>query len=139
MKLKSVRSDHEVSVNVARYMIDWDAKCRSKYQWEIKQWLRQYWHHHICLEEFLLPGSRLRCDFVNLTRKAIIEMNGVQHDKYNKHFHRGSRLNFMSQVTRDQIKRDWANANGFVLIEIQPSDLPLTTTFFKEKYNLEIL
>lgn len=139
MKLKKLHSDREVSINLAKYKVDWDAPCRSKYQLQIKKWLRPYWGHHVCLEEFLIPGSKMRYDFVNLTKKIIVEMNGIQHDNYNKHFHRGNRLNFLSQVTRDQCKRDWAEANGFQMIEILPDDLPLSVAFFREKFSIELV
>ena len=139
MKLKKLNSDREVNISINAYRIDWDAPCRSKYQWAIKQWLKPYWSHHVCLEEFLIPGSRLRCDFVNLTRRVVIEMNGVQHDKFNKHFHRGNRVNFLNQVVRDQAKMNWSEQNGFTFVEIAPDDLPLTENFFKENYGVTIL
>jgi hypothetical protein len=132
MKLKKVGTQKEINVNITPYLIDWDAKCLSKYQFEIKQWLRQYWECHHCLEEFVLPGSRLRCDFINLTK------NGTQHDKYNKHFHAGQKQNFLNQITRDETKRRWAKINNFSIIEISPSDLPLTLEFFKKNYDLDI-
>jgi hypothetical protein len=68
-----------------------------------------------------------------------VEINGVQHETYNKHFHRESRANFLGQIKRDQAKRDWAEANGFVIVEIEPKDLPLSRAFFRDKYQLEIL
>lgn len=139
MKLKKVRSTKEIEVNISKYRIKWDARCRSKFQFELKQWFRRYWENHICLEEFRLPGSLLKCDLVNLNKRIMVEINGVQHETYNKHFHRGNRVNFLAQLTRDQIKRDWAEANGFVIVEIEPKDLPLTLEFFREKYGVEIL
>lgn len=139
MKLKKVRSTKEVNVNLSKYLIDWDAPCRSKFQLEVKQWLKKYWKGHVCLEEFQLPGSLLKVDILNLNKKIIVEINGAQHNEYNKHFHRGNRVNFLGQLSRDQLKREWAAANGFVIVEVEAEDLPLSLEFFRERYDLEIL
>lgn len=139
MKLKKLGSNTEVNVNIAKYRVDWDAECRSKFQYELKQWLRRYWANHVCLEEFQIPGSLLKVDLINLNKRIMVEINGVQHGTYNKHFHRGNRVNFLKQLTRDQMKRNWAEANGFVIVEIEPQDLPLTLEFFREKYDVEII
>lgn len=87
----------------------------------------------------MIPGSRLRVDLVNLNKRILVEINGVQHDEFNEHFHRNSRLQFLGQITRDSAKKDWAEANNFKLIEILPEDLPLSREFFREKYEIEIL
>lgn len=139
MKLKKLRSNAEVNINIAKYRVKWDAKCRSKFQFDLKQWFRKYWQSHICLEEFRIPGCLLKVDLINLNKRIMVEMNGVQHEGFNKHFHRNNRCNFLSQMTRDQLKREWAAANGFTIVEIEPKDLPLTLEFFREKYDLEIL
>lgn len=138
MKVKKLNSNYEVSISVPKYRLSWDKPCRSKFQFDVKQWLKKYWLNHVCLEEFRIPGSRLMCDMVNLTKRAVIETNGVQHDEFNTHFHKGSRANFLSQIKRDESKRVWAEANDFVMIEIVPTDLPLTVDFFKEKYGFSI-
>lgn len=138
MKLKKLNSTKEVPVSILRWRINWDKKCRSNFQFGIKQWLKPYWRNHVCLEEFVIPGSRLSCDLVNLTKRVVVEMNGVQHDEYNKHFHNGSRANFLSQIKRDQAKRGWCESNGFLLVEILPQDLPLSVEFFLERFNLNI-
>ncbi len=138
MKVKKVGSQKEIEFKFNKYIIEWDKPCRSKFQKEVKDWFHQYWWKYICLEELLLPGSRLRCDLVNLTKRIIIEINGDQHDEYNAHFHRNCRTNFRDQIHRDQIKRNWAENNNFQLIEIYMDDLPLTLDFFKEKFNVNV-
>lgn len=139
MKLKKLGSNSEVNVNISKYRVDWDAKCRSKFQYDLKQWLRRYWGNHVVLEEFQIPGSLLKVDLINLNKRIMVEINGVQHGKYNKHFHRGNRVNFLKQMSRDQMKRNWAEANDFVIVEIEPEDLPLSLDFFRQKYDLEII
>ena len=139
MKLKKLRSNKLIEVPIKKYLVKWDEPCRSKFQYNVKQWFKPYWRGHICLEEFMIPGSRLRVDLVNLNKRILVEINGVQHDEFNEHFHRNSRLQFLGQITRDQAKKDWAEANNFRVIEILPEDLPLSREFFREKYGIEIL
>src|SRR5690349_4064500 len=102
MKFKKLDSTRHVNVNVQKYVIDWDGSCRSKFQFEVKQWLKTYWKSHICLEEFTVPGTRMKCDFVNLTNRIIVEISGEQHRTFNKHFHLDSRQVFLSQIKRDR-------------------------------------
>lgn len=139
MKLKKLNSNKEINVSVNKYLIKWDGKCRSKFQFDVKQWFKKYWFNSVCLEEFRIPGSLLRCDLVNLNKRIIVEINGVQHDSFNKHFHMDNRENFRKQIVRDQHKRNWATENDFSIIEIIPEDLPLTLSFFKERYEIEII
>ncbi len=138
MRVTKVRSSREVDLNINRYRIDWNKKCRSKFQDQVKAWLRTFWWKHVCLEEVTLPGSRLKCDLINITKRIIIEMNGEQHDTFNPHFHRKNRQHFQDQIIRDEHKRDWADKNGFYMIEIYEKDLPLSVEFFKEKFDVEI-
>ncbi len=139
MKLKKLNSNKEVNISVNRYKVDWERKRGSQFQLDVKIWLKKYWFNHVCLEEFRIPGCLFRFDFINLTKQLIIEMNGAQHEEYNKHFHRGNKINWLRQLQRDEQKRIWAEQNGFSIIEIAPEDLPLSVEFFKKKYDINIL
>lgn len=132
MKFKRLNSNKEVNVNVAKYLIEWDEKSASKFQKSVKDFLKPYWHVYVCLEEFRIPGTRCRADFINLSTKVMIEVNGSQHEKYNQFFH-PTRLDYFNQIKRDVQKSEWAKQNGFKYIEIYPSDLPLSRKFFKEQ------
>ncbi len=101
MKLKRLNSNKEADISIAKYRIKWDEKCRSIFQYDVKQWFRKYWQFHVCLEEFRIPGTLLKVDLVNLNKRILVEINGLQHDEFNKHFHRGSRANFLGQIQRD--------------------------------------
>lgn len=91
------------------------------------------------MEEFRIPGSKLRCDIFNLTKRAVVEINGIQHSEYSPHFHNGSRATFLAQIKRDEDKRRWAESNGILFIEIEPDDLPLTQDFFRREYDFNLL
>ena len=75
------------SKKVSKYLINWDAKSKSNIQFKSKQFIKTYWQNHIVYEEFPVYGTRMKVDIVNATRKIAIEVNGPQHNKFNKFFH----------------------------------------------------
>ena len=68
--------------NAKKYLIDWNAKSRSKFQNNVKNFLKEYWIHDIVFEEFRIVGTRLSIDFYNANRRVAIEVQGDQHIKY---------------------------------------------------------
>jgi hypothetical protein len=72
-------------------------------------------------EEFPVAGTLLSLDFYNRTKNIAIEVQGGQHQKFNKHFHK-VRANFILQVKRDIHKRDFCESNNITLLEILPED-----------------
>ena len=137
-KFKKWRSEKLVSINPQKYKIDWDGKSRSKFQSNVKKWFQQFWKMDICVEEMPMPGTRCKLDFANLSKKIIVEVNGAQHSEFSPFFHGKNRWNFHDQIVRDSAKREWAEANGFQLIEIELEDLPLTSNFIKSKFRIEL-
>jgi hypothetical protein len=127
-----------VKIQSHKYRIDWNCPSASKFQFQIKQFLKPFWQFNIVLEEFRVPGSLLRCDLVNVDRKLIVEASGDQHKSFNKFFHNNSRVNYLNQIKKDFAKQEWAERNKFTFIEIYESDLPLTKGWFMEKYGVEI-
>lgn len=123
--------DKKIYRNSNKYRIDWDKKSRSKIQFKVKQFLRPYWENHVVYEEFTIPQTRLSLDIVNETRKVVVEIQGQQHEKYNKWMHGNSRAKFRRQIHRDLKKAEWCEVNGFVLVEIYERDLPLSEGFFE--------
>jgi hypothetical protein len=107
--------------NPKKYLIDWEGKSRSKFQKNIKNFLRDYWIHDIVFEEFRLVGSRLSLDFYNANKKIAIEVQGDQHVKYVKHFHK-NKLKYLDQLKRDQTKLDFCEINDIKLVEIYSKD-----------------
>jgi hypothetical protein len=130
MRFKDLNG-RERYLNIEKSRIRWDDSSVSKFQFEVKQFLKYYWSHHVVYEEMPLLGTRLRLDFYNANKKIAIECNGRQHGTYNKFFHKGNRYNYFYQIKRDSKKFFWCEKNGITLIEIEPEDLPLTENFFK--------
>jgi len=137
MKLKKLNGK-EVNFNINSYRIDWDCESASKFQTRVKDFFRPYWQGQIVLEEFRIPSTLWRIDFLNLNKKLAVEVNGNQHREYNEHFHQGSRVKYLNQIKRDYKKEQWILLNGFLYCEVFPEDMPLTLEFFKLKYNIDI-
>ena len=139
MKLKKINGKL-VSVNLTKYSIDWDEPSKSKFQFAVKQFLKPFWRTHLCLEEFPVPGSLMKIDFLNATKRFVIEVQGAFHNDYNKWIHKGSRTNFRKQMERDIKKERWCIENDFLFIEIFPNDLDnLSRAWFLEKYGVDLI
>jgi len=108
--------------NAKKYLIDWELKSRSKFQNRVKVFLMPYWKNDIVFEEFRIVGSRLSLDFYNANKKIAVEVQGDQHIKYVKHFHK-TRLNYLDQLKRDQKKLDFCNFNDIKMVEVYTADV----------------
>jgi very-short-patch-repair endonuclease len=109
--------------NVSKYLIDWDAKCRSGIQKTVKNDIKKHWFADVVFEEFPVAGTRMTIDFFNATQNIAIEVDGNQHYKYNKFFHSNSRQNFLSQLKRDEKKEYFCDINNIKLIRILESEI----------------
>lgn len=118
-----------------KYLVDWDAKSRSKFQNRVKDFLKPYWKNDIVFEEFRIVGSRLSLDFYNANKKIAVEVQGDQHTKYVKHFHK-NRLKYLDQLKRDQKKLDFCEFNGIKLVEIYSTDVINASLFNDQDINL---
>lgn len=122
------------------YLIDWDKPSRSKIQFKIKQFLKQYWKYQILFEEFPVFGSRMKVDFLNATKKIAVEVNGTQHKEFNKFFHNNSRANYLNSIKRDWAKTEWLERNGYTLIEIEQDEVDeVSVEFIKNKFDVSII
>lgn len=135
MKFKTL-SGREKSVNIAKYLVDWDAKERSKIQFNVKRFLYPYWRGHVVCAELRVAGTRMTFDLVNMTRHIAIEVQGRQHTEFTPFFHE-NRSNYLQQIKRDLNKEKFCELNGLSLVEIFPGDIPLLSPeWFEEKYNV---
>ena len=114
-----------------KYLINWEGKSRSKFQNNVKNFLKSYWVHDIVFEEFRIVGTRLSLDFYNANKKIAVEVQGDQHVKYVKHFHK-NRLKYLEQLKRDQKKLDFCNFNDIKLVEIYSKD-KITASLFGDQ------
>lgn len=138
MKFKKLNGA-DVYQNINKFGIKWGKKSRSKFQWNVKQFLKPYWENHICYEEMTIVGTRLSLDIVNMTLRAAVEVQGHQHIEYNEWMHDGNRINYLKQMMRDDEKSKWCELNGITLVYILPDELEqLSKKWFKEKYELDL-
>ena len=121
--------------NAKKYLINWKSKSRSKFQNNVKDFLRDYWINDVVFEEFRIVGTRLSIDFYNANRRIAIEVQGDQHIKYVKHFHK-NRLKYLDQLKRDQKKLDFCELNGIKMVEIYSTDVVNASLFSDQDIDL---
>ena len=100
------------------YLINWGKNSRSKLQGKVKNFLKVFWDGDVVFEEFPVVGTRLTLDFYNATKNIAIEVQGNQHTKYNKFFHKGNKINYLNQLKRDDEKLSFCDLNGIKLLEV---------------------
>jgi hypothetical protein len=122
MKFKTLTGSTAELKNAKRFLIDWDGKSRSKFQYSVKEFLFPFWKTDIVFEELKLVGTRMSFDFYNANKKIAVEVQGQQHTKYVKFFH-GNRFKYLEQLKRDDKKMRFCEVNGISLVEIYPNDL----------------
>jgi hypothetical protein len=139
MKLFKLNSRHQVNVNISEYLIDWEnGRQVSKPQSKVADFLRPYWQGHIVCSEFRIPGSLLRVDFINFTRKIAIEVSPSGTHSFNKFFHK-NRPTFGAAINREIDKAKWLEQNGINLIEVFDDDIDnLSEEWFKTKYDCDL-
>jgi hypothetical protein len=129
-----------VNKNVRKYLVNWEGKSRSKLQYKFKQFFYPYWKNHIVYEEFPVYGSMLKVDLLNATKKIAVEIQGEQHESFNKFFHDNSRLKYLQSIKRDVKKEKWLEINEFKFLQVYESDLKtLSPQYIEEKCGILII
>tara|TARA_R100001230_G_C5505924_1_gene48242 strand:+ start:255 stop:491 length:237 start_codon:yes stop_codon:yes gene_type:complete len=77
---------------------------------------------------------------LNASNKIAIEVQGKQHEQFNKHFHSNSRLKYLQSIKRDVKKSQWLEKNDFTVVEIMQDEVPtLDEQFFLDKYGITLV
>ncbi len=105
------------------YLINWEEGSRSKLQGKVKNFLKVFWDGDVVFEEFPVVGSRLTLDFYNATKNIAIEVQGKQHTKYNKFFHKDNKINYLNQLKRDDEKLAFCDLNYIKLLEVHEENV----------------
>jgi hypothetical protein len=134
----------EKNINLTPYKIDWN-KAVSKPQKATKDFLYPFWKFDVVFEEVCFPlrtqASRsVRFDLLNLTRRTFLEVSpDATHLQLNEFMH-GSKAGYQKRLMVDEFKREFAEKNGFIFIELNDEHLSdLTVKMFKEKFNYELV
>jgi len=122
MKFKTLTGRVRTIPKPSKYLIKWRSRSRSKFQTNVKKFLKQYWKHHVVFEEFPAAGTKMTFDFFNATDKIMIEVQGNQHKRYVPFFHAKNKGNFLNQLRRDADKRKFCEINSIRLVEIYEED-----------------
>lgn len=138
MRWTKLKGGH-ANVDIVPYFVQWDrAKEVSKPQAQVKRFLRPYWWTHVVLEEFRIPGSRLRVDLMNVTRKLAVEVSPSGSHSFNPFFHK-NRVRFGAAIGRELDKEKWLAANGFRFVEVMEDDFAkLSVAWFLETYGITL-
>lgn len=137
MRLKTLKGKSTWH-NINKYKIDWNDKSASKIQYQVKQFLEPYWNGCIVMEEFRIPGSRMKIDFYNANKNIAVEVDGKQHDDFNKHFHK-NKLGLLKSFRRDKMKEEWCELNGITLCRIPEDDISeLSEDYFWENFGIQL-
>ena len=138
MKLYDIKG-RLINKSVTKYRIKWDGECRSNFQYEVKQFFKKFWYGQICYEEFPVYGTRMKVDLINMTKRIAVEVQGAQHEQFNKFFHNNSRANYLKSITRDHDKIVWLENNNFKILEIFEADLAsLSKEYIFDKFEISI-
>lgn len=137
MKLTKLNSTKCINIAV-KNNINWEIQLASKLQFKTKLFLKLFWENDAVIEEFYIPGSKLRLDLFNTTKKIAIEVSPAStHEKYSPFFDKGNRFNFLKKIKADESKRNWCKVNNIKLAELNDSDIKnLSKELFEEKFEI---
>ena len=81
----------------------------------------------------------MKVDFINMTKRIAVEVQGPQHESFNKFFHGNSRANYLKSIKRDHHKMIWLENNNFKVLEIKGEDLAsLSPAYIFGKFSVNI-
>ncbi len=139
MKWKKLNG-RETSVNIQKYRINWDKKSASNLQQKVKDFLAQYWKNQIVCEEFRIPSTKYRVDFVNFNKRIAVEVDGQQHGKFVPFFHGNRTHGFRKQILRDISKQEHLESNGIKVLTINHDEVDkISLDFFQKTFNINLI
>lgn len=84
-------------------------------------------------EEYVsYEGHRLFFDFFLPAYGLYIEVQGIQHTQFSRHFH-GDAAAFRAQKKRDLLKQEWCDLNDTTLVAVNYDEIPITVGDLLEK------
>jgi len=140
LRVKSISTGAEVLIKTNRYRINWEKSGASNLERQFRDLIYPYWKNQVVLYQCFVPGSQLRLDFLNCNKRLCVEINGAQHDKFNKFFHNNSRNVWLASMRRDNRKQRWLEENNITLLELVQEDLDLfSPDYISKKFEIDIL
>jgi very-short-patch-repair endonuclease len=93
----------------------------------VRQTLKEVFPNSRINDEYYVNynGQRLFFDFHLPALNLLIEVQGVQHTEFSKHFHRTADV-FKALKKRDRLKVEWCDLNDTALVRINHDEIPIT-------------
>lgn len=93
----------------------------------VRQTLREAFPNTRINEEYYVnySGQKLFFDFQVSTLNLVVEVQGIQHTEFNKHFH-GTADAFKESKRRDRLKVEWCHLNDITLVSINHDEIPIS-------------
>lgn len=133
----------ERNINISKYYVDWNGKEASKFQFEVKQFFKDFWRGDCVCSEFLIPSTRLRIDLINFSKGIVVESSGEQHFEWSekKNFFHKNRLQFGASLKRDDRKFQYITTTlQYQFIELRMKDMKeLSYDFLLKQFDIDIL
>lgn len=140
MRVKKLNSFKEVLLRISKYKIDWNKDGNSSLERRFRKLIFPYWEHYIVLFQLTIPGSKLKIDFLNCSKKIAVEINGPQHSHFNKYFHNNSPNVWLASMNRDDKKYRWCEQNKIQMLELEEEDLNrFSPNYIFNKFKINII
>lgn len=110
----------KLAINPSHYKVKPLEACRSKFEYEVGQFLKKKFSFYTILQDFIIPQTHMSLDFW-VVGKCCVEADGIQHSQYSQFFH-GSRAGFGKQKERDDLKSQFCALNSLQLIRVPYAD-----------------
>lgn len=119
-----------------QYRVDFDGDQGSEFSAEVLDFFYPYWKYDVVFAEHPVPGTKMRWDFVNQTKRVILETDGDQHHDPQNHWNKIKPGAWLKQVKHDADKDKIAEKNGYTVVRIRECDLPLTKEWVQETFGI---
>lgn len=140
MKVTKLKSSKIVSINTSKYLIDWKNDGNSSFERRFRDLIYPFWRNQIILFQLTIPGSLLKLDFLNVNKRLLVEIDGCQHNTFNKHFHRGSRAIFLASLRRDNDKELWCEKNNITVLRLNEEDIDnFSIDYIYDKFGINLV
>jgi len=95
----------------------------------VRESLSKAFPHALIKEEEYVSykGQRLFFDFFIPALGVYVEVQGIQHTEFNRHFH-GDAAAYRAAKKRDRLKEEWCELNDLTLVQVNYDEIPIEHT-----------
>jgi hypothetical protein len=118
--MKVFWKNREYNLKLPKIVLLDDQRKRSSLHLKARALIKEIFPGELLYEEVSIPG-RLKLDFFLPKLRLAVEVQGEQHFRYNKFFHKNKTL-FLKSLRRDKQKKEFCELNQFTLVELHDGD-----------------